>query len=126
VTAVEQHTGLNKSVVIEDTLKKVSDTDLEKSRARIAELFPDDDLPVDADGGAGGEPVEELAAANAEDAALVARLEQCRDALDEVDLEDIERLAGKLQEARRENDAEAAEHAREGIEDILFFAEQRN
>jgi len=124
VTAVEQHTGLNKSVVIEDTLKKVSDADLEQSRARIAELFPDDHVPGDGDD-EDGEPREE-AAANAEDVELLARIEQCREVLDTVDIDDIERLAGKLQEARLENDAEAAAHAREGIEDILFFAEQRN
>jgi molecular chaperone DnaK (HSP70) len=122
VTAVEQHTGLNKSVVIEDTLKKVSDADLEKSRARIAELFPVDDLPDDAD----GQPMAGPATANAEDIELAARIEKCRDVLDAVDLEDIERLADKLAEARLENDDEAATHAREGIEDILFFAEQRN
>jgi molecular chaperone DnaK len=125
VTAVEQHTGLNKTVVIEDSLKKVSDTDLEKSRARIADLFPDDDLPGDADD-EDGEPVAETMTANAEDAELLARIEQSRDVLDTVDLEDIERLVDKLRDARRENDVEAADHAREGIEDILFFAEQRN
>ncbi|HAS82894.1 MAG TPA: heat-shock protein Hsp70 [Verrucomicrobia bacterium] len=120
-TAIEQHTGLNKSVVIEDSLKKVSEADLEQSRSRIAEMFPDVEL---ADGDDDGD-VSDADEVHPGDADLLARIDRCREHLDAVDAEDLDRLLEKLREARRASNETAEAQTLEGIEDILFFAEQR-
>jgi molecular chaperone DnaK len=121
VTAIEQHTGLNKSVVIEDSLRKVSEEDLAASRSRIAALFPEADLvPQD-----GEEDVPAPDALNDQDAQLLARIDECDSKLDTVDREDLVRLIAELRDARHFNNEDAVQKVYTGIEDILFFAEQR-
>jgi len=44
VTAIEKHTGLSKALRIERATDKLSDTALETSRRRIAELFKDENI----------------------------------------------------------------------------------
>lgn len=125
VTAVEQHTGLKKSVVIEDSLSKTSDKDMEKSRAKIAELFPEnlfgdiDAHEEDADITNNDDLITD------EDAELFKKIDLNRGKMDEVDLDDVEKEIEKLKSARRNGQQDAIISAREAIEDILFFSEQR-
>lgn len=123
VTAVEQHTGLNKTVVLEDTLRKLSREDLATSRERIADLFPEAAPPDVFDDEQDGN--DSATEENPADAALLERVDQAREKLDSVDREDIEKHIARLKDATAAGHAEEVDQARESIEDILFFAEQR-
>ena len=112
VTASEQHTGLSKSVVLDDVLAATDERSLEASRAKINRLLGEDPVVEEAE----FEPAED---GNAE---LLKRIERCRSALDEEDLADLDEAMGDLKAAQEAGDGEAAQTAREAIEDILFFA----
>ena len=114
VTAVEQHTGLSKSVVLDDVLAASDEKSLAESRDKIRQLFGDQ-----AD-------VEVIDVPEAEDSALadlLARVECNRSQMDKEDLEDLDAALGDLKSAQESGNSEAADTAREAIEDILFFIE---
>ena len=114
VTAVEQHTGLSKSVVLDDVLAASDEKSLAESREKIRQLFGDQaDLDV-------------IDVPEAEDSALadlLERVERNRAQMDEEDLEDLDAALADLKAAQESGDSDAADTAREAIEDILFFIE---
>lgn len=143
-TAVEQHTGLSKSVVLKNTLHQPDRKELEASRRKIAELFPaqraleaptaeDGDVSlVEATGGgaaAGSAPAAPKAdeaadqAGDGLDPELRRRVETCRERLDTVDRADLEKQLAALAAAVLATDEVATCRAREAIEDILFYVE---
>ncbi len=141
-TAVEQHTGLSKSVVIKNTLHQPNGKELEASRRKIAELFPadggleaatsedDDEDLAEALGAEATAPTGAATAAQASaqasdglDPELRRRVEACRERLDAVDREDLEKHLAALAAAVLATDEVAMGRAREAIEDILFYVE---
>jgi molecular chaperone DnaK (HSP70) len=112
VTAIEQHTGLSKSVVLDDVLAATDQRSLEASRKKINRLLGDDTASSDAE----VEPVKD------DRDELLQRVEQCRSRLDEEDLADLDEAINDLKAAVDADEEEAAQTAREAIEDILFFA----
>jgi len=124
VTAIEQHTGLSKSVVIEEALKPMSDAKLEASRKKISALFgpgTEPDLQV-IEGGKAQQDEPEVAPAPDE---LLIRAQRGHDKLDDLDKEDMDNALANLKQAEEDNDEAAAKSARETIEDILFYVEGR-
>jgi len=118
VTAIEQHTGLSKSVVLDDVLAASDEKSLAASREKIRHLFGGDDETGVEDG--------ELVPPNTEDPAmdeLLSRVEHSRNDLDEEDLQDLEEAVIDLKTAMTSGNDEAAGTARQTIEDILFFIE---
>lgn len=118
VTAIEQHTGLSKSVVLDDVLAASDEKSLAASREKIRHLFDEEDEPGVAEG--------ELVPPSTEDSGmdeLLSRVEHSRKDLDEEDLQDLEEAVGDLKTAMTSGNDEAAGTARQTIEDILFFIE---
>jgi molecular chaperone DnaK (HSP70) len=112
VTASEQHTGLSKSVVLDDVLAATDERSLEASRKKINQLLGEDAVVEEA----------QFAPVRDESDDLLQRIEQSRATLDEEDLADLDEAMKDLKAAREAADEEAAQTAREAIEDILFFA----
>lgn len=112
VTASEQHTGLSKSVVLDDVLAATDQRSLEASRNKINRLLGED---------AAG-PEAETGSAQQEGDGVLQRAEQCRSSLDEEDRADLDEAMNDLKAAWDAGDEEAAQTATDSIEDILFFA----
>ena len=113
VTAVEQHTGLSKSVVLDDVLAASDEKALAESRDKIRKLFGDE----------GAAEVIDVPETSGEPDALLERVERSRAKMDKEDLDDVDAALADLSAARESGDSEAADAAREAIEDILFFIE---
>lgn len=121
VTAVERHTGLNKTVVLKNAFGDLSKTDLAQAREKMESLFkrtPGPNLTVlenDAESEATPKhPVVEQ---------FEQRLACCRAQLDDADVEELESLLGELAEYAQTEDAERIGTITDKIEDILYFAE---
>ncbi len=140
VSAVEQHTGLTKSVTLKNTLRTMTEEDLSASRRKIAAMFEDktpavfedDEIPVRLQGDSIGEMDIDSDDAVADDgtdtgdgldSTLRRRIEAVRGDLDASDTEDIEKQIEALRVAVQSGDDQAAQQARETIEDILFYVE---
>lgn len=121
VTAVERHTGLQKTVVMKNAFGELSKTDLAQAREKVASLFKRKEQPDLAvvEGEAHTPPdhkhpwVEELEH----------RLNRCRERLDDADVVEIESLLAQMAERAQANDEAGMASAKDKIEDILYFAE---
>ena len=119
VTAIEQHTGLSKSVVIDRALEISDKNVLESSRSKIEELFGNEDfIPIEREVEEG-----EIVQIDPDVLALLKRAENSRSTLEEEDRQDLDGAIADLNEAQSNNNPEAAAEAREIIEDILFYIE---
>lgn len=118
VTAIEQHTGLSKSVVLDDVLAASDEATLSASREKIRRLFgdADEESAEEAD-------VPTLGMEDTELNALLTRARNRRKDLDEEDRQDLDEAIGDLNAALEAGEADTAQTARETIEDILFFIE---
>ncbi len=114
VSAIEQHTGLSKSVVIDRALDEPDPEKLTASRARIEALFGEA-LPLPE---AAPEPES-----NEAFAALLRRAEKLAPTLEEEDREDLERAMEEARAAHECDDSDRCEVACGNIEDILFYVE---
>ena len=113
VTAIEQHTGLSKSVVLDDVLAASDEESLAASRQKIRQLFGDQDMVEDEPSSDGDDGKNEL----------LSRAERIRKDLDAEDLQDLDEALGDLKSAIEADDEDATKTARDTIEDILFFIE---
>ncbi len=120
VTAIEQHTGLSKSVVLDDVLRVLSEEEMEASRKKIRNLFGDEEESDDVEQEA---PTAQRTGSAAVDDALN-RAKQLRGDLDDEDQKDLDEAIGDVQEALKSEDKDALDTAIETIEDILFFVEE--
>ena len=119
VTAIEQHTGLSKSVVLDDVLAASDEATLAASREKIRHLFGGaEELTEQTD-------VSSSEAGNLAVIELLSRAENRRKDLDVEDLQDLDEATGDLKAALESSDEEAVDTARETIEDILFFIEDK-
>ncbi|NCC49883.1 MAG: Hsp70 family protein [Spartobacteria bacterium] len=126
VTAIEQHTGLSKSVVLEGALKAIDDKTIAAYREKISALFGSlPDLPKLEMMTGNAQPHDEPAAPSTtvEADELVDRARFCLGRLGEVDRRDMQTALTALGEAQQNNDADAEQKARTEIEDILFYVE---
>lgn len=118
VTAIEQHTGQSKSVVLDNVLAASTEKSMAESRNKISQLFGDERDEID------GVPVE-----NGMDQVgleLVRRAEKNRDKMEPEDQQDMDEVISDLKAAVESGDTAAMETAREAIEDILFFIGAEN
>lgn len=117
VTATEKITGLSKQTTIERATAALSELDLVRARARVRELFGDE------------EGDEDLPAATAAPwpaaEALLSRSRAILDQLPAADREDAIALNEQLHLAIEEGRAEDATRLSKELEDFLFFVEER-
>ena len=133
VTAVERHTGLSKTVSMENASVERDEEALRASRLRIAELFGDEDgeakdmeSVLKALEAAALEPDEEDEDTQIEGSGeLLRRVEAALPSLDEVDAADMARAREAYEQALEAGDETAAERALQEIEDILFYVESK-
>ena len=122
VTAIEQHTGLSKSVVLDDVLSAMSEDEMANSRDKIRQLFGDDDDEEEE-----GKDLEKTSPTPEQDDSglnkIMARAQQLRGNLDDEDQKDLDEAISDAQKAMKSDDKEALSTACETIEDILFFVE---
>jgi molecular chaperone DnaK (HSP70) len=119
-TAIEQHTGLSKSVVLDGVLAASDEKNLAASRSKIRKLFGEQET-------AAAEEAEYPDVAG-EDSALqelLIRAERSSKDLEAEDLQDLNEAINDLKEALNSGDQEAESAARQMIEDILFFIERK-
>lgn len=118
VEATEKATGLSKHIRIEDSLAKMSDSQIRDARERIAELFPatdaDDLLPAVPE----DEPAENYQAVRS----LIVRTESLLDTMDTVDREDAAAIVDRLKSGMAEDvPADALQSDVDELEDLLFY-----
>jgi molecular chaperone DnaK (HSP70) len=119
VTATEKITGLSKQTTIERATAALSEFDLARSRARVRELFGDEETEAD----------DDLPAATAAPwpaaEALLSRSRAILDQLPVSDREDAIALNERLHLAIEEGRAEDVTRLSKELEDFLFFVEER-
>ncbi len=122
VTAVENHTGLNKTVVMKNAFGDLSRADLASAREKIAGLFKRKDAPelsVVEDGKATPDEVSHPLVDG-----FRQRLARCRNRMDDDDTRTVESLINTLRTAlETDNEEKAVDEITDKLEDILYFAE---
>jgi len=132
VTATEKTTGLRKDVKIENALAKLDDAQIAAARAKVTELFGEDEVEeaeiIGDDKASGPEHQDGQTAGASGDGKiklLLERVARARPTMDEVDRRDTERLAAELEKIGSGGDREAAGRIIAELEDILFYLETK-
>jgi molecular chaperone DnaK (HSP70) len=111
VTATEKCSGLSKKISIENSLAKMSGSDIKKAKDKISGLF-----------GAAAEPPPPAAAAGVYDK-MLARVKAVDAKMDEADRKDVNEFLERLKEAAAAGDNAKTEDLSGKIEDIIFYLE---
>lgn len=111
-TAIEQHTGLSKSVTLDGVLEATDAEALEASRGKISKLLGDTDDVVDE---------AEVIAEEGLLTVLRREVDKCRGEMAPEDIEDVDDALSDLEDALAAEDDAATLAAQNAIEDILFF-----
>lgn len=137
VEITEQHTGLKKSVVIEDAFRKLSPAEVQEARERLLASFGEDESFLVEEGAAGkdssatqGERSPCPAGADREQqrlwttaTSLGERAERMLPELDATDAEEVAEVAKGLYDAFCGEDFERIKRASDELADILFYLE---
>nr|WP_218188071.1 Hsp70 family protein [Desulfosarcina cetonica] len=116
IKALEKHTGKYIDAVIENALPRLDEKDLDQTRQRIDELWPqapDTDTRPETD------------AFPPEFADLIGRAEEhLNGAIEEEDREEIVNLIEDIRDSLKAGDSEQARQHREALDDLLFYLEE--
>jgi molecular chaperone DnaK (HSP70) len=117
-TAVEKRTGKQKHITIDSALSKFEDEEMDVARARLADLWNDEDEVY----------VEELDTGEERQEIVRARavMEKARRMMDDIPEEDVDTVVGlieKIEEALGEPDLDTLAEATDELSDILFYLE---
>jgi len=117
VTAIERHTGLSKTVAMDNATANRDEEAIRMSRQRIAELFDDEVTPSPA------LPMPDSTTAPDAEDELLGRVAASLPRLDDVDAADLQRAREAYLKAVEADDETAVQRARQEMEDILFYIE---
>jgi molecular chaperone DnaK len=125
VSAKEKKTGLEKSITIDNALRRYAEEELEVARARIGALFEDEEETIEA---VQAEALEEGEEAQSQHAVVQARalVEKAERMLPEAtpeDREDMVDLIETLTDAMDAGDNAAMKKSVEALSDILYYLE---
>nr|MBS0020831.1 Hsp70 family protein [Gammaproteobacteria bacterium] len=125
VSAKEKKAGLEKSITIDNALRRYAEEELEVARARIGALFEDEEETIEA---APAEALEEGEEAQSQHAVVQARalVEKAERMLPEAtpeDREDMVDLIETLKDAMDAGDNAAMKKSVEALSDILYYLE---
>ena len=120
VSATEKATGLEKSIVIENTLNAAQGEEMQSAKQRILKLFGQNDQLIQT------MAAEHQAGQESEQSAAQALIKQAEALFEQVsaeDQEDMKDLIAQINKALEQQDLTAAKEPLEQLQDILYYLE---
>jgi len=120
VSATEKATGLEKSIVIENTLNAAQGEEMQSAKQRILKLFGQNDQLIQT------MAAEHQAGQESEQSAAQALIKQAEALFEQVsaeDQEDMKDLIAQINKALEQQDSTAAKEPLEQLQDILYYLE---